>query len=174
MNFKNCVYISWKIQILTILWHKITQIVTKKYYLLSKFSKLHNLETNFCELLRHRAPPFQKIKWNFMTTVWWLPDDCLMTAWRLPDNCLTTAWQLPDNALTTAMKWQIKVNFNAFFSLGDPATQTKCYVSEGLSIDCGSAYCQEISGLFHFIMTFSSHVNNQSWILNLPICFKIY
>jgi len=30
-------------------------------------------------------------------------------------------------------------------SIGDPATQTKCYVSEGLSIDCGSAYCQEIS-----------------------------
>ena len=42
-----------------------------------------------------------------------------------------------------------------FFSLGDPAaTQTKCYVSEGVSIDCGSAYCQEILGLFHFIMTF--------------------
>ena len=64
MNFKNCVYISWKIQILTILRHKITQIFTKKYYLLSKFSKLHNLETHFCELLWPRAPPFQKIKWN--------------------------------------------------------------------------------------------------------------
>ena len=47
MNFKNCVYISWKIQILTILRHKITQIFTKKYYLLSKFSKLHNLEIHF-------------------------------------------------------------------------------------------------------------------------------
>ena len=60
MNFKNCIYISWKIQILTILQHKITQIFTKNYYLLSKFSKLHNLETYFCELLRPRAPPFQK------------------------------------------------------------------------------------------------------------------
>ena len=69
---------------------------------------------------------------------------------------------------------KIKVKFNAFFSLGDPATQTNCYVSEGVSIDCGSAYCQEISGLFCFIATFSSHVNNQSWILNLPICFKIF
>jgi hypothetical protein len=30
MNFKNCVYISWKIQILTILRHKNTLIFTKK------------------------------------------------------------------------------------------------------------------------------------------------
>ena len=50
MNFKNWVYISWKIQILTILRHKITQIFTKKYCLLSKISKLHNLEIHFCEL----------------------------------------------------------------------------------------------------------------------------
>ena len=61
MNFKNCVYVSWKIQILIILRHIITQMFTKKYYLLSKFSKLHNLETHFCELLKPRAPPFQKI-----------------------------------------------------------------------------------------------------------------
>ena len=53
-----------KIQILTILRLKITQMFTKKCYLLSKFSKLHNLETHFCELLRPRAPPFQKIKQN--------------------------------------------------------------------------------------------------------------
>ena len=32
----------------------------KKYYLLSKFSKLHNLETHSCGFLRPRAPPFQK------------------------------------------------------------------------------------------------------------------
>ena len=62
MNFKNCAYISLEIQILTILRHKITQIFTKKYYLPSKFSKLQNLEAHFCELLRPRAPPFQKIK----------------------------------------------------------------------------------------------------------------
>ena len=64
MNFKNCIHISCKIQILTILRHKITQIFTKNYYLLSKFSKLHNFETHFCKLLRPHAPPFQKIKWN--------------------------------------------------------------------------------------------------------------
>jgi hypothetical protein len=64
MNFKNCVFISWKIQILTILRHKITQIFTINYYLLFKFSKLHNLESQFCELLRPQAPLFQKIKRN--------------------------------------------------------------------------------------------------------------
>jgi hypothetical protein len=32
--------------------------------LLSKLSKLHNLESQFSELLRPRAPPFQKIKRN--------------------------------------------------------------------------------------------------------------
>ena len=60
MNFKNCVYISWKIQILTILRHKITEIFTKKYYLLSKFSKLHNLETDFREPLRPVLLHFKK------------------------------------------------------------------------------------------------------------------
>ena len=78
MNFKNCVYISWKIQILTILRHKITQIFTKKYYLLSKFSKLHNLETHFGELLRPRAPPFQKIKWNPWNLVTTLQKSCFL------------------------------------------------------------------------------------------------
>ena len=72
MNLKNCVYISWKIKILTKLQHKITQIYTKRYHLPSKFSKLQNLEANFCELLRLRAPPFQKIfqnPWNLVTTL---------------------------------------------------------------------------------------------------------
>ena len=64
MNFKKCVHNSRKIQILAILHYKITQIFTKKYYLLSKLSKLHNLESQFSELLRPRAPPFQKIKRN--------------------------------------------------------------------------------------------------------------
>ena len=64
MNFKNCVYNSRKIQILAILLYKITQIFAKKYYLLSKSSKLHNLESQFSELLRPQAPPFQKIKRN--------------------------------------------------------------------------------------------------------------
>ena len=86
MNFKNCVYISWKIQILTILRHKITQIFTKKYYLLSKFSKLHNLETHFCELLRPRAPPFQKIKWNPWNLVTTLQKSCFLgpTIFKFP------------------------------------------------------------------------------------------
>ena len=86
MNFKNCVYISWKIQILTILRHKITQIFTKKYYLLSKFSKLHNLETHFCELLRPRAPPFQKIKWNPWNLVTTLQKSCFLgpTIFEIP------------------------------------------------------------------------------------------
>ena len=69
MNLKICVYISSKIQILTILRHKITQIFTKEYHLLSKFSKLHNLESQFCELLRPRAPPFKKIKRNPLNQV---------------------------------------------------------------------------------------------------------
>ena len=62
MNLKNCVYISSKIQTLAILQYKITQIFTKTYYLLSKFSKLQNLESHIFELLRPYAPPFQKIK----------------------------------------------------------------------------------------------------------------
>ena len=88
MNFKNCVYISWKIQILTILWHKITQIFTKKYYLLSKFSKLHNLETHFCELLRPRAPPFQKIKRNPLNQVTFMQKSCFLgpTIFEIPQS----------------------------------------------------------------------------------------
>jgi hypothetical protein len=31
---------------------------------ISKFSEPHNLESQFCELLRPRAPPIQKIKRN--------------------------------------------------------------------------------------------------------------
>ena len=45
MNFKDCVYNSQKIQILPILQYIITQIFTKEYYLLSKLSKLHTLES---------------------------------------------------------------------------------------------------------------------------------
>ena len=86
MNLKNCVYISWKIQILTKLQHKITQIFTKKYYLPSKFSKLHNLEAHFCELLRPRAPPFQKIKWNPWNLVTTLQKSCFLgpTIFEIP------------------------------------------------------------------------------------------
>ena len=69
MNFKSCVYISCKIQILPILQYKIIQIFTKNYYLLTKFSKLHNLESQFFELLRPRAPPFQKIERNLLNLV---------------------------------------------------------------------------------------------------------
>ena len=86
MNFKNCVHISWKIQILTILRHRITQIFTRKYYLHSKFSKLHNSETHFCELLRPRAPPFQKIKWNPWNLVTTLQKSCFLrpTIFEIP------------------------------------------------------------------------------------------
>ena len=98
MNFKNCVYISWKIQILTILRHKITQIFTKKYYLLSKFSKLHNLETHFCELLRPRAPPFQKIKRNPLNQVTFMQKSCFLgpTTFEIPQPnwyyCVSLHW----------------------------------------------------------------------------------
>ena len=86
MNFKNYVYISWKIQILTILRHKVTQIFTKKIFLLSKFSKLHNLETHFCEFLRLLAPPFQKIKWNPWNLVTTLQKCCFVgpTIFEIP------------------------------------------------------------------------------------------
>ena len=62
------------------------QIFTKKYYLLSKFSKLHNLETHFCELLRPRAPPFQKIKWNPWNLVTTLQKSCFLgpTIFKIP------------------------------------------------------------------------------------------
>jgi hypothetical protein len=86
MNFKNCVY-SWKIQILTILQHKITfKIFSKKYYLLSKFPKLHNLETQFCELLRPRAHPFQKIKRNPLNLVTFMQKSCFLgpTIFEIP------------------------------------------------------------------------------------------
>ena len=88
MNFKNCVYISWKIQILTILRHKITQIFTKKYYLLTKFSKLNTLETHFCELLRPHATPFQKIKWNPWNLVTTLQKSCFLepTIFEIPQS----------------------------------------------------------------------------------------
>ena len=109
MNFKNCVYISWKIQILTILRHKITQIFTKKYYLLSKFSKLHNLETHFCELLRPRAPPFQKIKWNPWNLVTTLQKSCFLgpTIFEIPQP----NWHLVH---TVKNKGKISQNFVAF------------------------------------------------------------
>ena len=86
MNFKNCVYIIWKIQIFTILQHKITQLFTKKYCMLSKFSKLNNLESHFCELLRPRAPPFQKIKWNPWSLVTTLQKSCFLgpTIFEIP------------------------------------------------------------------------------------------
>ena len=35
----------------------------------SKFLKLHNLESQFCELLRPQAPPVQKIEWNPLNLV---------------------------------------------------------------------------------------------------------
>ena len=65
MNFKNFVYNSRKIQIHAIFQYKITQIFTKKYYLLSKFSKLHNLESQFLELLRPNSTTSKNQKKSF-------------------------------------------------------------------------------------------------------------
>ena len=86
MNFKNCVYISLEIQILTILRYKISQIFTRNYYLLSKFSKLHNLESQFFELLRPRAPPFPKIKINPWNQVTFIQNSCFLgpTIFKIP------------------------------------------------------------------------------------------
>ena len=110
MNLKNCVYISWKIQILTKLQHKITQIFTKKYYLPSKFSKLHNLEAHFCELLRPRAPPFQKIKWNPWNLVTTLQKSCFLgpTIFEIlqPNWYYCTIDILPDQPGRKQMFWK--------------------------------------------------------------------
>ena len=63
MNYKNFMFILVeKIKFSQYYGTKSLKFLQKKYYLLSKFSKLHNLETHSCELLRPRAPPFQKIK----------------------------------------------------------------------------------------------------------------
>lgn len=35
----------------------------------------------------------------------WVPDNCLMTTWLMPADCLTTAWKLPNNCLMAT--WQI-------------------------------------------------------------------
>ena len=82
MNFKDCVYISRKILILTILRHEITQFFTIRYHLVSKFSKLHN----FCELLRPRAPPFQKIKRNPLNQITFMQKSCFLgpTIFEIP------------------------------------------------------------------------------------------
>ena len=46
-----------------------TKLPKKKLNLLSKFSILYNLESQFCELLRIQAPPFEKIKRNPLNQV---------------------------------------------------------------------------------------------------------
>ena len=70
MNFKNCVYILEKFKFSQYYGTKLPKFLQKNYYLLSKFSKLHNLESQFFELLRPRAPPpFKKIKRNPLNQV---------------------------------------------------------------------------------------------------------
>ena len=55
-------------------------------YLLSKFSKLHNLESQLCELLRLRAPPFQKITINPLNQVTFMQKSCFLgpTIFKIP------------------------------------------------------------------------------------------
>ena len=62
---------------------------------------------------------------DYLTTVWWLPENCLTTFWQLPDDCLTTAWWLPNNCPTTA--WQLpgdcflrSVHLNKTIPCGQP------------------------------------------------------
>ena len=43
--------------------------LVKNLNLLSRFLKCHNLESQFCELLRPQAPPFQKIERNPLNLV---------------------------------------------------------------------------------------------------------
>ena len=64
MNFLICIWISQKFQVFTILWYQSTRIYARNLNLLSKFLKRHNIESQFCELLRPQAPPYQKIKRN--------------------------------------------------------------------------------------------------------------
>ena len=71
---------------------KIRQIVGSKknfknFYLLGSWiSKFHKLETHFCELLRPRAPPFQKMKWNPWNLVTTLQKSCFLgpTIFEIP------------------------------------------------------------------------------------------
>ena len=67
--FVSCIFISQKFQVLLILWYKSSHIFARNLNFLSKFLKLHNLESQFCELLRPQAPPVQKIEWNPLNLV---------------------------------------------------------------------------------------------------------
>ena len=50
---------------LVILWYQSSHIFARNLNFLSKFLKLHNLESQFSVLLRRpQAPPVQKIEWN--------------------------------------------------------------------------------------------------------------
>ena len=60
MNFLSCIFISQKFQVLIILLYQSSHILVRNLNFLSKFLKLHNLESQFCELLRPQAPPVQK------------------------------------------------------------------------------------------------------------------
>ena len=85
---------------------KITQIFTKIYYLLSKFSIFHNLETHFCELLRPRAPPFQKIEWNPWNLVTTLQKSFFLgpTIFEIPQP----NWYYGSHILTYLHTWSFK------------------------------------------------------------------
>jgi hypothetical protein len=67
MNFLIC--ICQKFQIFTILWYQSIHVYAKNLNLLYKILKRRNLESQFCELLRPQAPPFQKIERNPLNLV---------------------------------------------------------------------------------------------------------
>ena len=55
-----------KLKVLIILWYQSSHIFARNLNFLSKFSKLHNLESQFFELLRPQAPPIQKIEYEVL------------------------------------------------------------------------------------------------------------
>ena len=69
MNFLSCIFLSQKFQVLMIIWYQSSHIFANNLNFFSKFLTLHNLESQFCELLRPQAPPFQKVECNPLNLV---------------------------------------------------------------------------------------------------------
>ena len=57
MGFLILYFISQNFQVLIISWYQSSHIFARHLNFLSKFLKLHNIESQFCELLRPQAPP---------------------------------------------------------------------------------------------------------------------
>ena len=70
MNFLICILLVKNFKFSQYyLWYQTTHIYAKKLNLLSRVSKRHKLESQFCELLRPQAPPFQKIERKFFLNI---------------------------------------------------------------------------------------------------------